>query len=276
MVTFSSMATATPTYEELLVKYAVVEQENALLKQQVEWFRRQLFGKKSERVVPENPQQLVLFPSLEPVEEEKKGKVSSHERRTPHVGDRIAIPSDLPIEREIVDLSEEEKVCKVTGELLVKIGEEVTRKLAHKPGHFFIKEIVRIKYAGPSKEAGVQTPLLPPSLLTRCHADESLLAQILIWKYVDHLPLYRQEECFAREGVILPRQVLSKWVLRVGEALSPLHQEMTKRILASNNVFIDETPVDCMYSINCAIDCTILDRSGRAVSGNYSTERRVA
>jgi len=245
--------TTQPTYEELLVEWiaikqekAQIEQQNAVLKQQIEWFKRQLFGKKSERVIPENKDQLVLFPDLKPIEEEKVEKVSSHTRRKPHVGNRIAVPADLPIEREIIDLPEEEKICKITGEPLVKIGEEVTRKLAHKPGYFFIREIVRPKYASPNKEAdtGVQIAPLPPALLNRCHADESLLASIIIWKYVDHLPLYRQEECLAREGVIIPRQVLSNWVIRAGAALRPLYNEMVKAIIESNCAFVDESPVD--------------------------------
>ena len=239
------------SHQELLDRYqtvkqevVAVKQENSYLKQQLEWFKKQIFGKKSERVIPPAPEQLVFFPELEPVQKEETSKVCSHERkRKPHVGDKIAVPADLPVEREVIDIHSEEKVCKATGEILVKIGEEITRKLAHKPGYFFIKEIVRPKYAAPSKDAGVEIAPLPSSILHRCYADESLLASVLIWKYADHIPLYRQEEILAREGVILPRQTLSKWVLRLGEALSPLYNEMKKRILSSETLFVDESPV---------------------------------
>lgn len=240
------MKTAQPTYEELLIKCAANEQEIALLKQQVDWFKRQLFGKKSERDVPLTPDQLLLFPDMKPLQEEQKVEtVTAHTRRKPHVGDKIAIPNDLPVEQQVIDLPEIEKVCKVTGEPLVKIGEEITRKLAHKPGHFFIKEIVRPKYASPAKgEAGIEIAPLPTTLLNRCYADESLLASIMVWKYGDHLPLYRQEELLAREGIIIPRQTLSNWILRAGMALLPLYKEMEKAILNNGNAFVDESPVD--------------------------------
>jgi transposase len=125
--------------------------------------------------------------------------------------DKITLPADLPIERQILDIPDEAKVCPETGEPLVKIGEEVTSKLAHKPASFFIKQIVRPKYALPQKsEGGVLTADLPESLLTRCQADESLLADILVKKFGDHLPLYRQSEIMAREGVNIYLFMLEK------------------------------------------------------------------
>lgn len=243
--------TTPPSYEILLESLSKTEQENALykeenaiLKQQIDWFKKQLFGQKSERLVPVNPDQLVLFPEMKAVEEESPKNVTAHSRRKPHVGDKICVPQDIPVEKHFVDLSEEEKICKITGEPLVKIGEEVTRKLAHKPGHFFIKEIIRPKYASSQKESSPVIAELPSTLLHRCHADESLLASIMVWKYADHIPLYRQEELLAREGIIIPRQTLSNWVIRAGTALAPLYLKMQQAILTNGNVFIDESPVD--------------------------------
>ncbi len=144
----------------------------------------------------------------------------------------------------MLDIPEEAKVCPETDAQLVKIGEEVTSKLAHKPGSFFIRQIIRPKYALPQKsEGGVLTADLPESLLTRCQADESLLAEILVRKFGDHLPLYRQSEIMAREGVNISRQILCQWVLRAGTALKPLYNEMLSHILKSNNIFYDESPV---------------------------------
>jgi transposase len=157
--------------------------------------------------------------------------------------DKITLPDDLPVERQIIDLSEQEKTCPETGKPLVKIGEEVTRKTAHK----HIKEIVRPKYALPKPlEEGIRTAPLPESLLTRCQADESLLAQIIVNKFVDHLPLYRQSEMLFREGIGISRQTLCQWVIRCGIALKPLYDEMARHIIQSNNVFADETPVDML------------------------------
>jgi transposase len=247
------MTTAPLTYEELLeenvvlrTKEALYEQKVAHLESQLEWFRRQVFGQKSERVVSDPPEQLILFPEMTPVEQGKEEKVKEHTRiKKEAEKTQITLPADLPVERIEIDLSAEEKVCQVTGELLVKIGEEITRKLAHRPGSFYIKEIVRPKYAAPNqKEAGVKIAPLPTTLLTRCLADESLLASILVSKFGDHLPLYRLSEIVGREGIGLSRQLLSDWVVRAGKALYPLYQEMGKQILENGSIFMDETPVD--------------------------------
>ena len=105
------------------------------------------------------------------------------------------------------DLPEEEKVCPETGHPLVKIGEEVTRKLAHKPGSYFIKEIIRPMYALPQGE-GIRIAPLPEYLLERCEADDSLLADILVKKFCDHLPLYRQGSNLKRERIRISRWIV--------------------------------------------------------------------
>ena len=96
---------------------------------------------------------------------------------------------------------------------------------------------MRPKYGLPEGE-GVIAAALPESLLSRCQADESLLADILVKKYADHLPLYRQAEILARQGIHISRQVLSQWVLRSTAALKPLYTEMLSQILRSENVFL--------------------------------------
>ena len=80
-------------------------------------------------------------------------------------------------------------------------------------------------------------------MLERCQADESFLADLLTKKFCDHLPLYRQAEMLAREGIGISRQILCKWVVRAGLALKPLVDRMTSFLLSSGNVFVDESPV---------------------------------
>jgi len=237
-----------------LEQYLQVKEENdslknqlTVLREQFEWLRRQVFGKRSERIIDHDEQ--LYLPGLElPVEEENKEtkKIPAHERKKSNRNgkDKITLPENLPVERQVIDLPEEEKKCSQTGEALVKIGEEISRKLAHRPGSYFIKEIVRHKYAAPKNpDAGIMTAALPESLLPRCFADESLLADILVKKFADHLPLYRQSEILSREGVLISRQILCQWVIRAGLALKPLAEAMTLKILESGNVFTDETPI---------------------------------
>ncbi len=244
------MTTPTIPLEQYL---EVVKEKDSLrdqlkeLKEQFEWLRRQVFGKRSEKII-ENEEQ-PCFPGLElPAEEAKKKtkKIPAHERKSPNRNgkDKITLPENLPVERQIIDLSEDEKKCQQTGEPLVKIGEEISRKLAHRPGSYFIKEIIRPKYATPkTPDAGVITAPLPESLLQRCMADESLLADILVKKFGDHLPLYRQSEILSREGIFISRQIMCQWVVRAGMALKPLADAMVFKIFESGNIFIDETPI---------------------------------
>ena len=218
------------------------------LREQVEWFRKQFFGQRTEKLKSHLGEVQPLLPGLDfapksPAEQIQT--VAPHERRKARREgqDKISLPPDLPVESKLLDIPEAEKICSVTGKILVRIGEEVTRKLAYRPGSYFIKEIVRPKYALPDNE-GILTALLPESLLTRCQADESLLADIVTKKFADHLPLYRISEIFARQGIEISRQTLCQWVLRTAKALEPLYNVMSRKILESNNVFVDESPVD--------------------------------
>lgn len=253
------MTIATISLEEYLKEASQWKETNDSLQKQVkyleeqlEWFNKQIFGQKSERII-ETQHPHPCFEGFEdffkkPAKEEKQ-KVPAHERKKPKRDgqDKIKLPDNLPIERRVIDIPEEAKICPETGKTLVKIGEELTSKLAHKPGSYYIKQIVRPKYALPAQsEGGVFTAELPESLLNRCQADESLLADILVKKFGDHLPLYRQSEIMSREGIYISRQLLSKWVLRAGIALKPLYDEMLLHVLASGNVFYDETPIDML------------------------------
>lgn len=226
-----------------------LEQTCRHLQEQIEWFKRQLFGAHSEKIIDSSEIQL-LIPGLENQSVQQQTRsIAAHERKKPERSgkDKITLPDDLPVERQIIDLPEKEKVCKETGIALVKIGEEITRKLAQRPNSYFIKEIVRPKYAVPQNpDAGIAIAFLPESLLSRCQADESFLADVLVKKYADHLPLYRQSEILSQEGIFISRQILSQWVLRVSLALKPLHEEMSRLILQSGNVFVDETPIEML------------------------------
>jgi len=250
------MTTTTITLEQHITEVSSLKNEICVLKEQLEWFKRQIFGKRSERVVSDlNSRQLIFegFENLASKEEEKK-TVASHTRSKPNRKgqDKITLPEDLPVKTTILDIPEEQKICQETGQPLIQIGTEVSHKLAHEPGSYYIKEIIRPKYAHPKKEeAGILTASLPDSLLPKCRADESLLAEIITKKFADHLPLYRIAEIFKREGIGISRKLLSQWVIRSAMVLKPLYNEMLRRVLASRNIFIDETPVKLWETEKC-------------------------
>jgi transposase len=247
------MKDSTNTLEESLIaknkEIELLKIELASLKEQIAWFTRQVFGKRTEKIISANTEDLFL-PGFEPSGKQIKEKpVSSHIRRsiTNKGENKLAFPEDLPIEQIVIDLKEEEKICPETGKPLVKVGEDVTQKLAHKPGSYYIKEIIRFKYAALNEgEKTIISADLPDSLLPKSKADESLLADILVKKFADHLPLYRQSEMLAREGINASRQLLSQWVVKCGLALKPLYNKMSELVLESNNVFVDEVPVDML------------------------------
>lgn len=227
------------------------------LKEQLAWFQKQVFGKRSEKIVKTLDNNILLLPGFEEyfrehenqLEKKEEKRIAPYTRRAPEKKgkDKITIPEDLPIERIELDIPEEEKTCPETGRPLVKIGEEISRKLAHVPESFYVKEYVRPIYAMPKgAEEGIRIAELPDSIIPKCRADESFLAEIITKKYADHLPLYRMSEAFTRIDIQISRQLLSQWVVRVGLALKPLYDLMHKKIIKSDNIFIDESPISML------------------------------
>lgn len=132
--------------------------------------------------------------------------------------------------------------CGHCGEPLVKIGEHVRERLACKPIEFFVERDVFPQYVCRPCERVVAEPV-PAAILERSQAAPSLLAQVTVAKYQDHLPLYRQEALYARSGVDLSRSTLAEWVGAVGVALQPLVEVLHGALLKSPVLHADETPV---------------------------------
>lgn len=254
------MSTALNPLSETIDFLAIIRQQNQLidalkgevsiLKEQLAWLKKQVFGQKGERIVADLDSQ-PLLPELDiaasMAKEPQKEKISYERVKTrKNKGcDTISYPDDLPVKRIDLDIPESEKFCPETGEPLVCIGHEISRKLGRSPEQFFIVEYVRPKYASKAcPEYGVLSAALPDAVIARCPADESLLSYILTAKYADHLPLYRLVEIMQRSNVKISRQTMSKWVITLGTALNPLYEVMKERVLKSGVVFVDETPID--------------------------------
>ena len=226
----------------------------ANLKEQLEWLKRQLFGRKSERM-EFDPNQLLLDPILvEAIEQnpppepkpEIESPVAAHVRKAAPHG-RGVLPAHL--EREIVevDIPEEQKLLP-DGSVRPRIGFEDSEKLACTPQRFYVKVTRRFKYGSPvgAEEHGVVEAPVPESLVPRCLADESLLAHVAVSKFGDHLPAYRLEGIFKRSGITLSRQTLCGWMQELGIALNPLVAEFKKQLFATGMVHNDDTPVNLL------------------------------
>src|SRR5260370_21831745 len=132
--------------------------------------------------------------------------------------------------------------CPSCGGVLRRIGEDVSETLDYVPGRFKVIRHVRAKLSGRACDSVVAAPA-PNHAIARGRAGAGLLAHIVVSKYDDHLPLYRQAEIFAREGVNLETSTLSGWVGATAAALQPLLDALAAEVMASETLHVDDTPV---------------------------------
>jgi transposase len=224
------------------------QREVQLLRHRVDALCRRLFGKKSEKVDP-NQLQLAFeilgemdssSGSLETDSGESipKVKVRSHRRSQ----GRRPLPKELRREREVVDVDEADKSCSC-GRRKDKIGEVVTEKLEYVPSSIFVRETVRPKYACGRCHDGVSVASAPAQAVEKSIAGEGLLAHVVVSKYADHTPLHRLEGIFARHGVEIPRTTMSDWVGAVADALSPIVERMKREVREVDYLQTDDTPI---------------------------------
>jgi transposase len=229
--------------EYLENKLKVLEAKNAAL-------LRRIYGRRTERV---DPDQLLLF-AKEGLEPSPKTPVDTSgamdfeqaRRRRSKGGGRKPLPDDLPRERRVHDPDPEDRICPGCGKSRVRIGEEVTEELEYIPARLFILEHVRGKYACPKCQEGVAIADLPARPIEKGRPGAGLLAHVVVSKYGDHLPLYRQEKIFARQGVDLSRSTLCDWVGWVADLCAPIVKEMKLRLFESPLIQSDDTPVRVM------------------------------
>jgi len=234
---------ASPDYKEL---YEQSQMRIIALEQQLQQLQKMIFGSRHERFVPEeqNHGQLSLNIAAEPVATASvigtqkisyiRHTVSVEPKPLQHPG-RMKLPENLRREEIIIEPAAETMGCK-------KMGEEITEVLEYQPGELYVKQYKRVKYARPDN-AGILIGELPSRPLPKTMAGEGLLAQIVIDKYVDHLPLYRQMQRFERAGVRLPYSTLTEWVSATCELINPLFNALKAEVLQSGYLHADETPI---------------------------------
>ena len=214
------------------------------LEELVRLLRSQRFGRKSEKA---SKLQLGLFNEAEAgvheAEADESGDeidVPTHKRRK---GGRRSLPDFLPRVEVVHDLTDAEKVCPHdASHTLQRIGEEVSEQVELIPAVIQVIRHVRPKYACGTCKEGVRIAPLPPQPLPKSQASPSLLAHVVTSKYVDGLPLYRQERMLSRIGMDLPRSTLASWVVKLGELVEPLLERMRQEIRHHDVVQCDETP----------------------------------
>jgi transposase len=236
--------------EELTQKLHSSELNLSRLQHQVEQLLRRIYGRRSEKMDPnqmmfeplllEAIQQPVSNPEpLFPVIETEKPALVRTKRNHPG---RIPIPDHLERIEIVLDLPEEKKVCPQSGQPLKQIGWEISEKLEYRPGKLIVNVYKRPKYSANDLEGpGVIIASMPDHPIERCKADVGLIAYLIVSKFADHLPLYRQNGIFAREGVDIPRATQTSWVLQTYEALRPLEEALKQAVLEEDILHTDDS-----------------------------------
>jgi transposase len=230
------------SFEELQHQHASTLEELA-------WYKRWVHGRRRERVLEGKGQQHLfdLTPSdvaeaSTPLDsQEPRQEIAGHSRRYPH--QRELDLSRLPHHRHEQDLPDPEKICRGCGRAKDRIGEDVTTILEYVPSKLEVHEHVRPKYACRYCKDGVSSPPPPERPIARGIAGPGLIAQIVVSKFGDHLPLYRQEDIFVRHGLHLSRSTLCDWVSAAAELLKPLYERQRRLALGSAVLWTDDTPV---------------------------------
>ena len=237
---------ASATHTDYKVLYEQSQAEITFLKQELAQLKKIIFGSKLERFVPAaaiTSQQLTLNIQAEAVAtvnitDVKKiaytkvtGQIIPNKL---HPG-RNPLPEHLERREQIIEPSEDLTPLK-------KIGEEVTEELEYEPGKLFVNKIIRPKYAKAGGEGVIVAPM-PDRPLPKAIAGPGLLAQVVIDKYVDHLPLYRQMERFKRDGVNIAYSTLTDMVSGTCTLITPLYEALKKMLLRLDYLHADETPL---------------------------------
>lgn len=251
--------------EQLIKKLTdeVIKEKDQLIKKltdQLAWYRRKFWKPASEKFIPPDPaQRKIDFDGMEilPEEEETikqaaqeiityKRKKPQHDKKQPV---RLPLPQHLRREVEIIEPDG-------IDENWVRIGEEATEQLEHKPGELYVRRIIRYKYALKKELQLLQEtvtdttlskiikiaplPLLP---LPRSNAGASLLAELIMDKYMYHLPFYRQIALFKLEGVKIPASTINDWFIGCSDLLRALYYRLKEIVLQSDYIQVDESTV---------------------------------
>jgi transposase len=215
------------------------------LSHELSLLKRHIFGRRRERFVDDPNQQLLFEVESEPSEgaaaEQEESTPRSDRRRRGH--GRRPLPQFLPRQRVEHTLSSEQLACPCCGETRHKMDEETSEQLEYTPASLYVVEHVRFTYACRKCQEHVVTAPKPPQPIEKGLAGPGLLAHVIDAKYAQHKPLYRQEDDLARLGALVRRSTLWAWMRGAAECVLPLYKLLVRRVLASDVLGTDDTPV---------------------------------
>ncbi len=235
-----STETITITKAEYL-EFLDFKAQVSVLKHELAELKRMIFGAKSERFIAPIPNQPTLFELPETAHAQKPKEEITYSRTKPGPKNhplRLELPAHLPRKTEVIEPQELPEGAK-------KIGETITEVLDYTPSLVFVRQIVRPKYVVSQDDEKTQlvTAALPSLPIPKGNAGAGLLAHILVSKFVDHLPFYRQVQIFKRQQLTIPESTIGGWFNASCRLLEPLYETLKNKLLSTDYLMADETTI---------------------------------
>ncbi|MDZ7935134.1 MAG: IS66 family transposase [Emticicia sp.] len=267
--------------EETIAQY---KEDTDSLKATIAKYERMLFGQKRERFEYPNNQLSLPFeiePQVLAVVEEaietKRKKLGEHERKTSHKG-RLPLPTHLEIVETIIE-------PEIDTTDMVLVSQEITDKLGYQPEKFFIDRTIRNNYAPKSSEGSFAIATLPEFIIEKGIPTNQLVSQILVDKYIDHLPLYRIKARFARNKIDIKDSTINGWVSQSLSKLEILYDFLKAQMKALGYLQLDETTLKVLdstlkgkthlgyyWAFNCPINNILFFEYNKGREANYINE----
>jgi transposase len=240
-----------PLFRELFESLSALKMENKKLKHELSLFKRMLFGRRSERFVPDPDQlNLDLCVPIEatgpegPIEATLLGGTDGNQDGDRKAGrGRKKLPDHLERIVDKRELSEGERVCPCCGQVMTLLDFESKEQLDIRPVQFFVRRTLRAKYVCDGCHETLLTAPAPWAPIEKGLPGFALLAYVIVSKFADHLPLYRLQQMAARQGVALARSTMVGWLAAAADLLAPLVKFMIVEVLKSRKLHTDDTPV---------------------------------
>lgn len=277
-----------PTYEELLAQNSALKKQNKLLGEQqkktqselqdlrlqfkemsvnynylleqLKLSKKKVFGESSEKIAEEYGQ-LNLFNEAEaerqPITPEPQIEEITYKRKKSKKRTQDEIYGDLPVEEVIYDIPEEEKTCEKCGSEMTFMKYEIRTELKFTPAKLSVVKHKKAVYVCKNcdqngTESNFKTAEAAPPLIEKSLASPSLLSHIMIQKFCNAMPLYRQEQDFERMGVHLSRQTMANWMIKGANLLKPLYENMRKLLTSKRFIHADETTLEVLHEVDRA------------------------
>jgi len=223
-------------------EYDSLKSQVSLLKHQLSELKRMIFGAKRERFVPANENQTSLFDLPEEALAKPPTENISYQRKKPAKKENIPVRTELPAHLKRVDeVIEPEDL----NEGAIKIGESITEILEMNISTPYVRRIIRPKYIQSQDDEQTKIVIadIPSLPIPKGNAGASMLAYILVSKYVDHLPFYRQVQILKRQNINIAESTISGWFTASCNLLKPIYEKMIETLKKSNYLQADETPM---------------------------------